>query len=351
MAACVVVVVMAAVGCGRLGNGTTTSSGGASTSVPAAVSGAGAAPGTTTGSASGATVKVAVTPTGHTSDEEITTPDGRTRTYHVYVPGALPTGPVPLLVALHGGTGWGTQFEQNSGFDGLAEANGFIVVYPDGIGAALLPNNRVWNGGDCCGAAEADKQNVDDVGFISTVIDKVEASDDIDRHRVFAAGHSNGAIMSYRLACELADKIVAIGVQAGALEVQPCHPALPVAAIEIHGTADQNIPIDGGKGAHSISRTDFHAPKDALTTLAAADHCPTDPQQVADTGNPDVTVTTWSPCATGTTVQWVVVSGANHAWMGHPGATGLTEKIIGEPYARLDSSLVIWTFLGAHPRP
>ena len=100
--------------------------------------------------------------------------------------------------------------------------------------------------------------------FISTVIDRVEASHDIDHHRVFAAGHSNGAIMSYRLACELADKIVAIGVQAGALEVQPCHPALPVAAIEIHGTADQNIPIDGGKGSAGISQADFRPVHDAI---------------------------------------------------------------------------------------
>jgi polyhydroxybutyrate depolymerase len=291
-----------------------------------------------------------VTPSGHTSDESVTTADGRSRTYHVYVPASLPTGPVPLLVALHGGTGWGTQFEQQSGYDGLAEANGFVVVYPDGIGALLLPNNRVWNGGACCGVAQADRQDVDDVSFIATVIDRVEATHDIDARRVFATGHSNGAIMSYRLACELADRIAAIGVQAGTIEIGSCHPSRPVAVLEIHGTADQNIPIDGGTGTHSLSRTDFASPRDALSTMAAADGCPGDARESVDAGNPDVTVDTWAPCDAGTEVQWVKVAGANHAWMGHPVSSGLAERVVGEPYPDLDSSLVIWSFLDAHPR-
>ena len=80
-----------------------------------------------------------VTPTGRTTDESVTTPDGRTRTYHVHVPDTLPPGAVPLLVALHGGTGSGPQFERTSGFDGIADAQGFIVVYPDGVGTKVLP--------------------------------------------------------------------------------------------------------------------------------------------------------------------------------------------------------------------
>src|SRR5215207_4788758 len=77
------------------------------------------------------------------------TPDGRDRTYQLYVPPNLTPGePVPLLVALHGGTGWGTQFEHNSGFDQLADQRGFIVVYPDGVGVGRSGTAlRTWNGG------------------------------------------------------------------------------------------------------------------------------------------------------------------------------------------------------------
>ena len=101
------------------------------------------------------------------------TADGRDRTYHLYVPPNLEPGtPVPLLVALHGGTGWGTQFEQNSGFDQLADRYGFIVVYPDGVGVGRNGTAlRTWNGGGCCGPAA--RQEVDDVGFIRQLVEQL----------------------------------------------------------------------------------------------------------------------------------------------------------------------------------
>ena len=72
-------------------------------------------------------------------DGSLHTADGRDRTYHVYVPATLPASTsVPRLIALHGGTGWGTQFERNSGFDALAEANGFIVVYRTASGSVPM---------------------------------------------------------------------------------------------------------------------------------------------------------------------------------------------------------------------
>src|SRR6185295_5222148 len=98
------------------------------------------------------------------------------------------------------------------------------------------------------GRAAADRDDVDDVTFISLLIDELERTQPIDTHRVFASGHSNGAIMSYRLACELADKIVAIAVQAGTLFVDECAPSHHVSVLQIHGTADENLPINGGKG-------------------------------------------------------------------------------------------------------
>jgi len=285
-----------------------------------------------------------------TIDSTITTPDGRKRSYRVYVPASLPKGqPVPLLLALHGGGGSGQQFETNSEYDALAAANRFIVVYPDGIeigGRSILAHGRVWNGGRCCGPAAA--QQVDDVGFLSTLIDRISKEYEIDPKRVYATGHSNGAIMSYRLACELSEKIVAIGVQAGSLEVDACNPSRPVSVIHIHGTADKNIPIGGGKGS-GISGIAFRPPLDAAITLARANGCPNGPTESVLPDNADVTVAAWQPCADGTAVEFVKVNGASHAWMGHASSRAV-QALAGAPYMSYDSSAAIWAFLAAHPR-
>jgi polyhydroxybutyrate depolymerase len=287
--------------------------------------------------------------TAAVSDETLVTPDGRTRSYRVVVPASVRADrAAPLVLALHGGIGSGPQFESTSGFDDLAAAHGFVVVYPDGIeigGRGILASGHVWNGGRCCSTAA--RENVDDVGFLRAVIDRVEADRAIDVRRVYAVGHSNGAIMSYRLACELSDRIAAIGIQAGAIEIDRCAPAHPVSVLAIHGTADTNIPIDGGKGT-GISGATFSSPTDAAATFARLDGCGASETRT-DPDNNDVHVETWSGCGHGTEVEFVRVTGATHAWMGHRSAraaTGLT----GAPYLGFDSSAAIWDFLAAHPR-
>jgi polyhydroxybutyrate depolymerase len=286
---------------------------------------------------------------GQVSDGTLRTADGRTRRYRLYVPSSLAAGDLaPLLVALHGGLGSSAQFAANSGFDELAEANGFIVVYPDGIGARPDGSGpQTWNGGYCCGPAV--RQDVDDVGFIRLLLDTLAAGLPIDPVRVFAAGHSNGAILAYRLACELSDRIVGIGVQAGSLGVDACTPRQPVSVIHLHGTADTNHPIDGGKGS-GVAGVEFRPARAAVEALAAADGCADEPRSSTDPANPDLAVATWSGCGSGAEVRYVEVDGATHAWMGHPPASAAAAAYVGEPYPNLDASRAIWSFLAAHPR-
>lgn len=282
--------------------------------------------------------------------QTLTTPDGQTRSYHLHVPRTLDTtGAAPLLVALHGGFGSGTQFEASSGFDDLADANGFVVVYPDGTPIrrrGALADARTWNGGNCCGPAV--EEQVDDVGFISALIDRVAADHHIDASRVYVTGHSNGAIMAYRLACERADKVVAVGVQAGALEIDGCRPSRPVSLMHVHGLADHNVPIDGGAG-DGFAGVAFASPRESVRTFAGLDGCdPTASESVSAT-NADVTTTTWAGCDAGVEVRFVTVAGAGHAWMGHP-STPRAERLTGPPYMGFDSAAEIWSFLAAHPR-
>ena len=264
----------------------------------------------------------------------------------------MPIGPLgtsPLLVALHGAFGTSKQFATNSGFDGLATTNRFLVAYADGVGRLADGTGGVqtWNGGDCCGPAA--KTKVDDVAFLRALVADVSRVHAVESTRVYAAGHSNGGIMALRLACEASDVFVAVGVQSSALGVATCTPRLPVSLLQIHGTADTNVPIDGGRGS-GLANVSFRPPKQAATTLAAADRCDAAPTTTDDTANPDLRLTVWPGCAAGTGVQFLTVTGAGHAWMGHPASSPLAERLVGTPYAGLDSSRAIWSFLAAHAR-
>jgi polyhydroxybutyrate depolymerase len=282
--------------------------------------------------------------TGTTTDITVHTADGRDRTARVYVPAGLRADrPIPLLVALHGGTGWGKQFERTSGYDALADEHGFIVTYPDGIGVGPRGDLfRTWNGGVCCGPAV--RQDVDDVAFLKRLVATISDQQRIDPDRVFATGHSNGMIMAYRLLCEAADVFVAAAGQAGTLGVSHCRPSQPVSLRHIHGTADTNLPLDGGRGASSIAGIDFPSPRVGIRTFAAADGCTHGPKT---TTHDPVTTRAWRSCDDGTVVELVTVDGASHAWMGSRGPTRPGGPVASTAY---DSSRSSWDFLAAHPR-
>ncbi|MGD0273122.1 MAG: PHB depolymerase family esterase [Gaiellaceae bacterium] len=308
-------------------------------------SGAGAAPraaGASTGGGLvpyGAPIKPAVEATGTVVKGSLRTPDGRRRTYRLYVPRSLSRKKhVPLLVALHGRGGSAKNFENNSGFDGLAEANRFLIVYPDGTWSSDEAGGRVWNAGGCCGSAQQKLDNVNDVRFVSLLIDEVESEYNVNQKRVFAAGHSNGAMMGLRLACQLSNKVVAVAVQSGTLFVNKCRYRKPGAVLEIHGSADSFVPIDGGVGSMDPSGVDFPPPRQGLKKLAASNGCRRGTLTSTDADDPDLSYEIWRHCKAGAIVEWVKVEGAGHAWM--PSSS-----------SSFDSSAAAWSFLSAHPRP
>jgi polyhydroxybutyrate depolymerase len=156
---------------------------------------------------------------------------GRDRTYTVRLPSSYTgTTPMPLVVAMHGGFGSGTQLENQSQLTVKAEEAGFIVVYPDGV--ASLLGIRTWNAGGCCGYAM--NQDIDDVGFINALLDTLIADYAIDTQRIYATGMSNGGFMSYRLACELANRIAAIAPVSASMTIAACQPVRPVPVISFH---------------------------------------------------------------------------------------------------------------------
>jgi polyhydroxybutyrate depolymerase len=181
--------------------------------------------------------------------------DGVTREYLVHVPKSYHGERTPMLVALHGGGG-DDDFQADDSKYGLiskSEDAGFIAVFPNGYSRFPSGILATWNAGNCCGAAQ--KGNIDDVGFIREVIHRVERQAAIDPRRVFATGMSNGAMMSWRLACQ-APEIRAIAPVEGTDNSLSCKPSHPVAVIEFHSVDDPNVPFNGGGGV-GPSHADF----------------------------------------------------------------------------------------------
>jgi poly(3-hydroxybutyrate) depolymerase len=186
------------------------------------------------------------------------------RTAIVYLPDSLPpSGSRAMVVVLHGGLGNAERIasrrsESAINLDAVADQAGFVVAYLNGTAVARLLSDerRGWNAGACCGMPAEKK--VDDVAYVQAAVEDITQRYGVDRKRVFAVGHSNGAMMTQRVMCETS--LFAAGVPiSGGLEsgAQSCPAAQGKRLMAIHGEEDQNVPLKGGRGTKGISRTDF----------------------------------------------------------------------------------------------
>ena len=277
--------------------------------------------------------------------------NGEQRAYLLHVPAALQgDAPAALVIVLHGGGGSAQSVMEQTGFAAEADRRGFIVAFPDGsdrarplLNALGRPGFLTWNAGACCGYAV--QRGKDDVGFIRAMVADIARHHAIDPKRIFASGHSNGGMMAYRLACEASDLVAAVGVVSGVIVVAPCEPRFPVALIDIHGSADENVPLDGGVGAKSFSKFPYPPVQRSIDRWVAFDDCGKDP--VVSTPAADVTLRAYPHCTGNTAVDYYVIDGGGHAW---PGGKQML-KILDKPSTALDATPLIWRFFVAHPKP
>jgi polyhydroxybutyrate depolymerase len=183
--------------------------------------------------------------------------DGTSREYLVHVPKSYRGSPTPILVALHGGGGSADFQADDSRYKLISKSEqaGFIAVFPNGYSRMPSGILATWNAGACCGAAL--KNNVDDVGFLREVIQRVERQANVDPAQVFMTGMSNGALMSWRMACEAPELIRAIAPVEGTDNTAHCTPSRPVPLIEFHSLDDDHVPLNGGKGVSALTDTSF----------------------------------------------------------------------------------------------
>lgn len=266
---------------------------------------------------------------------------GLTRAYHVHLPPAISAGrPLPLLLSLHGRLGTGADQARLTDFDAVADANGFIVVYPDGY-------ERSWADGR--GTTPADKAGVNDVAFLSAALDQVMAREPVDATRVYVAGMSNGGFMTERLGCDLARRFAAIAVVAADFDQplsQRCAPAHPLPVVLIHGSADPLVPEAGGPidGEPTLSMAATVARWASLAGCAPTPAVAPLPTVVAD--GTSVQRATYSPCKGGAQVIYYDVIGAGHIWPDGP--QYLPPSIADKTSHNLDASQVIWQFFAAY---
>jgi polyhydroxybutyrate depolymerase len=258
--------------------------------------------------------------------------DGETREYIVYVPASYDgSEAVPLLFNFHGFTS--TSNEQMS-FVGdmrsVADTASFILVYPQGT---LLFGESHWNVGSWTFTSTAD-----DLGFTEAMIDELEANFNIDTDRVYSCGFSNGGYFSLELACQLSDRIAAIGSVGGTMSTETfndCNATHPTPVMTIHGTLDPVVSYFGGSPFNSESVENVYSYWAEFNNTAA------DPvvTNVPDTNMNDGSTVEWTlyegdaNCAA---VEHYKVIGGTHDW---PGAWGNMD---------ISADALIWNFVSKY---
>lgn len=271
--------------------------------------------------------------------------DGVERGYLVHVPPHYdPAVAMPVVLAFHGGGANADNMVAFSGLNGKADQAGFIVVYPEGSGR--LPRMLTFNAGNCCGHAAA--RSIDDVAFTRLVLDDLERIANVDRRRVFATGMSNGAMMCYRLAAELSDRIAAIAPVAGPMGTKDCRPGRAVSVMHFHGDADEFAPFKGGRG-RGPSGTDFYSVQHSIDAWVAANGCQLTPQTtpLPDRANDGTTVKEirYDSGRDGAEVVLVVIEGGGHTWPGREPRL----LALGTSTQDISANDMMWEFFQQHP--
>lgn len=255
---------------------------------------------------------------------------GLSRSYRVYRPASAGGDTKrPLVVALHGGLGTGEIMAEQSRFDAIADREGFLVAYPDGV-------SRAWNAGRCCGKPQ--EKGVDDVAFIREMVAQIARDYPVDSGRVYGTGFSNGAMLTHRIACEAPGLFRAIAPVSGGIMLDKCDTRKAVPVLLIQGKLDKRIPWDGG----TVEDTYRPSISAIVDNLAKRNGCGDKVEVVQQRGQ----LTCWrrSGCDRDP-VEWCGLEKVGHQW---PGGKTIWPKMLGANTQAFSASEGIWAFFKQH---
>jgi polyhydroxybutyrate depolymerase len=263
------------------------------------------------------------------------------RSYLVHVPPSLDgQKPVPVVLVFHSAMMNGSMMARYSGLSEKADQSGFVVVYANGTGST--PLFLYWDAGGVRGRLS------DDVGYVARLLDDLATVVKVDPKRVFATGMSNGAMMCYRLAAELSDRIAAIAPIAGTMAIENCQPRRPVSVIHFHGTKDGFV-LYGGSDERTPKNLKFLSVDDSIRTWVRLNGCPTAPSVIdlPDQARDGTTVRRlrYGPGKEGSEVVLYIIQGGGHTWPGRDARVPL----LGKSTSEISANDLIWEFFQQHP--
>jgi polyhydroxybutyrate depolymerase len=255
--------------------------------------------------------------------------DGRRVTVHVPASSAA-ASPAPLVIALHGYTSNAAELEDYLRLTPESDRRGFVYAYPDG--STDQRGDQYWDATDAC--CDFYGSRPDNSQFLSDLIKTLQGAYRIDPARVYLIGHSNGAFMAMRMACDHADQITAIAAFNGATwqDAARCRPSEPVSVLTIRSSADETIAFGGG----AINGVDYPSADRTVNDWVGYDRCagggadgpPLD--IVADLPGAETSVRRYADgCAGGSAVQaWTIKDGQHVPKLGPGFASAVVDFLL-----------------------
>ena len=279
---------------------------------------------------------------------------GFRRSYRFHVPtGYSQKKKWPLVVVLHGAFSTAREMEKETGFSLLADQEGFVVLYPNGMGIFGLLQH--WNAGHCCGKAADD--DINDVDFVMSGISDLSRLLRINQSRIYLTGFSNGAMLAHLIGTKRSKEIAAIAPLAGSVGSRPSagepflripspESPLPLPVLIFHGLQDQKVPYYGGprkgreKDRHYVSADESAAFWASSNGCTVSFEKQTLPQTV-------ITHKIWRNCKMKTEVHLVCLKTWDHRWPGRYFTQKLKDN---NPLKDFDATAWIWQFFKQYQR-
>jgi len=316
-------------------------------------------------------------PQAYANNLSRTLPMWPTRPYLVHVPSPVPTGALPIFLAIHGGGGNASAMLRSTCASGdpsdstclnaLSDQEGFVVVYPNGTANPDWCKQdpkycevRTFNAGGGkfgynCASGYACDTDIDELAYFNNLLSDVATIVNVDQSRIYASGISNGGAMSHRLACQMSNRIAAIASVAAANQFSTsddCSPVRAVPVMEIHGLSDAVWPYYGGPSNQSTVVGDMFSEKTSVQDWVIRNHC--DPGAGIVNWLPNVDpingtragIAINSSCADNSEVIHYFIQGGGHAWPG--GWQILPPSTMGYVSYAISGNQIIWDFFKSH---